>query len=90
KNVDYLYTFGSSARHIARAAIRAGFPAERVMHCANKEVLHRSLAKRVKPDTTILVKGSHKLKMGETVEFLRKVTAGRKLPRKKLPNRKQA
>ncbi|HBZ82479.1 MAG TPA: UDP-N-acetylmuramyl peptide synthase [Brevibacillus sp.] len=90
KNVDYLYTFGSSARHIARAAIRAGFPAERVMHCANKEVLHRSLAKRVKPDTTILVKGSHKLKMGETVEFLRKVTAGSKLPRRKLPNRKQA
>lgn len=82
KNVDYLYTLGRSARHIARAAIRAGFPANRVMHCPNKEVLHRSLAKRMKPDTTFLIKGSHRLKMGETVQFLCNVLArGKRKPR---------
>lgn len=70
KNVDYLYTLGRSARHIARAAIRAGFPANRVVHCLSKARLHRLLSKRMKPDTSFLVKGSHRLKMGETVYFL--------------------
>ncbi|MED4585610.1 UDP-N-acetylmuramoyl-tripeptide--D-alanyl-D-alanine ligase [Brevibacillus choshinensis] len=75
KNVDYLYTLGTSARHIARAAIRSGFPANRVVHCQTKERLHRLLSKRIGPDTTFLVKGSHRLKMGETVLFLSKETA---------------
>lgn len=73
KNVDFLYTLGSSARHIARAAIRSGFPANRVRHCLSKAGLHRRLARLMKPDTAFLVKGSHRLKMGETVEFLCRV-----------------
>lgn len=75
KNVDYLYTLGNSARHIARAAIRSGFPANRVVHCQTKGRLHRLLSKRIRPDTSFLVKGSHRLKMGETVLFLSKETA---------------
>lgn len=74
KNVDYLYTIGNSARHIARGAIRSGFPASRVVHCATKARLHRMLARRIGPDTSFLVKGSHRLKMGETVVFLCKQT----------------
>ncbi|MGG1658828.1 UDP-N-acetylmuramoyl-tripeptide--D-alanyl-D-alanine ligase [Brevibacillus sp. NRS-1366] len=74
KNVDYLYTLGNSARHIARGAIRSGFPANRVVHCATKARLHRMLARRIGPDTSFLVKGSHRLKMGETVLFLCKQT----------------
>ncbi|MFD2369784.1 UDP-N-acetylmuramoyl-tripeptide--D-alanyl-D-alanine ligase [Brevibacillus sp. GCM10020057] len=75
KNVDYLYTLGRSARHIARGAIRSGFPADRVVHCQTKTRLHRLLAKRIGPDTSFLVKGSHRLRMGETVLFLCKETA---------------
>jgi len=74
KDVDYLYTLGRSARHIARGAIRSGFPANRVIHCQTKAGLHRMLAKRIGPDTSFLVKGSHRLKMGETVLFLCKET----------------
>lgn len=74
KDVDYLYTLGNSARHIAREAIRSGFPAERVVHCRTKARLHRMLAKRMGPDTSFLVKGSHRLRMGETVVFLCKQT----------------
>ncbi|WP_411504025.1 UDP-N-acetylmuramoyl-tripeptide--D-alanyl-D-alanine ligase [Brevibacillus centrosporus] len=74
KDVDYLYTIGKSARHIARAAIRSGFPSNRVIHCQTKARLHRLLAKRIGPDTSFLVKGSHRLKMGETVLFLCKET----------------
>jgi UDP-N-acetylmuramoyl-tripeptide--D-alanyl-D-alanine ligase len=70
KNIDYLYTLGRSARHIARGAIRAGFPAERVVHCINKRQLHRFLMSRLKPNTYILVRGSRVLHMGETVNFL--------------------
>ncbi|WP_409362438.1 UDP-N-acetylmuramoyl-tripeptide--D-alanyl-D-alanine ligase [Brevibacillus reuszeri] len=70
KDVDYLYTLGNSARHIARGAIRSGFPANRVVHCRTKAGLHRMLAKRMGPNTSFLVKGSHRLKMGETVIFL--------------------
>lgn len=83
KNIDYLYTLGKSARHIARGAIRAGFPAERVIHCQSKAALHRLLAKRLKPNTAFLVKGSHRLNMGETVMFLCKET-GRLWSRSKL------
>jgi UDP-N-acetylmuramoyl-tripeptide--D-alanyl-D-alanine ligase len=81
KNVDYLYTLGTSARHIARAAIRSGFPANRVVHCRTKERLHRLLTKRIGPDTSFLVKGSHRLKMGETVLFLSKETTKIRLPK---------
>lgn len=74
KNVNYLFTLGKSARYIALAAIRAGFPAERVVHCHSKARLHRLLARRMRPNTSFLVKGSHRLKMGETVLFLCKQT----------------
>lgn len=70
KQVDYVYTLGKSARHIARGAIQAGFPPERVVHCISKRQLHRMLMKRLKPNTYFLVKGSRKLRMGETVLFL--------------------
>ncbi|QRG69490.1 UDP-N-acetylmuramoyl-tripeptide--D-alanyl-D-alanine ligase [Brevibacillus choshinensis] len=72
REVDYLYTLGASARHIARAAIRSGFPANRVIHCHTKSRLHQLLSERIRPDTSFLVKGSHRLKMGDTVLFLRK------------------
>lgn len=75
KNIDYLYTLGRSARHIARGAIRSGFPASRVVHCQTKAGLHRHLSKRIRPDTAFLVKGSHRLKMEETVHFLCNETA---------------
>ncbi|MGN7468526.1 UDP-N-acetylmuramoyl-tripeptide--D-alanyl-D-alanine ligase [Brevibacillus sp. SAFN-007a] len=82
KNVDYLYTLGRSASYIARGAIRAGFPANRVIHCQSKVVLHRCLARRMKPNTTFLVKGSHRLKMGETVQFLcNAIARGKRKPR---------
>ena len=70
RNIDYLYTLGKSARHIARGAIQAGFPAERVIHCTSREQLHRLLVKQLKPHTVFLVKGSRLLRMGKTVQFL--------------------
>jgi UDP-N-acetylmuramoyl-tripeptide--D-alanyl-D-alanine ligase len=78
KKVDYLFTLGDSARHIAEGAIRSGMPAERVIHCRSKAQLHLRLARQIKPDTSFLVKGSHNLKMNETVTFIRHYLASRK------------
>jgi UDP-N-acetylmuramoyl-tripeptide--D-alanyl-D-alanine ligase len=69
--LDYLYTYGVSAKYIGIGAVFAGFPAERVIHCVSKAQLHRLLARQIMPETSILVKGSHKLKMNETVKFIR-------------------
>jgi len=77
KGVDYLFTYGHSARQIGVGAIQAGFPRSRVIHCATKQELHRKLRQYVRPQTCILVKASHKLKMNETVGALRRA-AGRK------------
>jgi UDP-N-acetylmuramoyl-tripeptide--D-alanyl-D-alanine ligase len=75
KKVDYLYTLGKSARSIRHGATAAGFPSEKAVHCTTKRQLHQLLRRQLKPNTTILVKGSHKMKMKETVQFIRKVTS---------------
>jgi UDP-N-acetylmuramoyl-tripeptide--D-alanyl-D-alanine ligase len=71
KQVDYLYTYGVSGKYIGIGAVQAGFPAKRVFHCGSKAQLHRKLARQIKPETSILVKGSHKLEMNKTVRFIR-------------------
>ncbi|MCC0566672.1 UDP-N-acetylmuramoyl-tripeptide--D-alanyl-D-alanine ligase [Brevibacillus borstelensis] len=76
KQVDYLYALGKHARYIAAGAIRAGFPPERVILCRSKKQLHRMLHEHIRPDTSFLVKGSHRLRMNRTVDFLcRKASA---------------
>ncbi|MFY0546406.1 UDP-N-acetylmuramoyl-tripeptide--D-alanyl-D-alanine ligase [Brevibacillus sp. H7] len=75
KKVDFLYTLGNHARSIADGAIRAGFPKYRVQHCVRRGELHRLLTKLMKPNTTFLVKGSNKMKMNGTANFLRTVAA---------------
>lgn len=70
RQIDFLYTLGKSARHIARGAVQAGFPPDQVVHCASRMQLHRLLRKRLQPHTFFLVKGSRLLRMGETVQFL--------------------
>jgi UDP-N-acetylmuramoyl-tripeptide--D-alanyl-D-alanine ligase len=72
KKVDYLFTLGESAGYIARGAIRSGFPRERVIHCRSRAQLHLLLARQIRPNTSFLVKGSHKMKMDETVRFIRR------------------
>ena len=78
KKVDYLYTYGKSARFIGRGAIKAGFPSTRVVHCMTKDQLHRKLLHRLKPNTSILIKASHKMRMNHTVGYLKTVMRSRK------------
>ncbi|MFV9511537.1 UDP-N-acetylmuramoyl-tripeptide--D-alanyl-D-alanine ligase [Tepidibacillus sp. LV47] len=66
----YLYTFGKQAKYIADGAIEAGFPRSHIMTFLEKGKMHANLITKIKPNTTILIKGSHGMKMNETVHFL--------------------
>ena len=70
KGFHYLLTYGKQAQYIAAGAIEAGFPKSRIMSFLSKEQMHRSLANKIKENTTILVKGSHGMKMNETVSLI--------------------
>lgn len=71
-NPDFLYTYGNTSVHIGAGAVSAGFPAERVRHwtTVQRKDMHRLLADSIPPDTAILVKGSSRSNMYETVKFL--------------------
>jgi UDP-N-acetylmuramoyl-tripeptide--D-alanyl-D-alanine ligase len=72
KNIDFLYTYGNISVNIGIGAIKAGFPAEKVVHKTTlyKKVLCKELIKLIEPGSTILVKGSSRQNMYEIVEFL--------------------
>ncbi|MDD4803048.1 MAG: UDP-N-acetylmuramoyl-tripeptide--D-alanyl-D-alanine ligase [Syntrophomonas sp.] len=71
KNVDYLYTYGRGAKIIGKAAIAHGFPAVKVMHSSQRQVLHKKIKKNIERGATILVKGSHNIMMNKTVKFIK-------------------
>ncbi len=72
KRVHYLLTYGKLAALIRAAAIRAGLPASRARHFMNRQALHRYLGSIVTPHTTVLVKGSHKMRMHHATLYLRR------------------
>ena len=70
KAIDALYTFGKEARQIGVSAVAAGFPKDRVYHFDVRSQLHKELLKTLSGHTTVLVKGSHAMRMKDTAEFL--------------------
>lgn len=70
-NVDDLFTYGKHAKHIGMGAIEAGFPAAHVFHFEKIKDLNHSLLDVITPGTTILVKGSHSIRMNRIVHYLR-------------------
>lgn len=71
KNVTRLFTFGAKARVIGKEAISHGFSSQRVAHSSNRNTLHKRLKRTIISGSTVLVKGSHNLRMNKTVQFLR-------------------
>ncbi|UQZ81043.1 UDP-N-acetylmuramoyl-tripeptide--D-alanyl-D-alanine ligase [Paenibacillus konkukensis] len=63
--IDFVYTFGNLARHIAEEA-QARFPEGHVQSFLDKEKLTQVLKKRVKPNDAVLLKGSR----GMQLEFV--------------------
>lgn len=70
KKLHRLYTFGSAAQPLSRAAVAAGMPQKNVKHFVNRKALHMHLMNNIGPRTSVLVKGSHAVNMKQTVSFL--------------------
>lgn len=72
KGVDWLFTYGKYANHIGSAAVRSGFPKNRVRHFTSRSALHAALLQQMTSGSSVLVKGSHGVAMKDTVEYLTK------------------
>ena len=62
-NIQDLFLKGSLTRTLADAAIRKGFPVERIEFFEDPQQVVSSLRSRLKKDDWVLIKGSRKLKM---------------------------
>lgn len=70
--VDMLFTLGHKAKRIGKVAINKGLRKNKVHHFTDQNKLHRRLKSSIKPRTVILVKGSHRMNLMETAEFIAK------------------
>ncbi|MFH1690629.1 MAG: UDP-N-acetylmuramoyl-tripeptide--D-alanyl-D-alanine ligase [Candidatus Eisenbacteria bacterium] len=68
--VDRLYLFGTEVAALARGAIEAGMPAQRVRIFESKTALVDTLRKELDESAVLLVKGSRGMCMEEVVELL--------------------
>ncbi|MGE5423538.1 MAG: UDP-N-acetylmuramoyl-tripeptide--D-alanyl-D-alanine ligase, partial [Ignavibacteriales bacterium] len=72
RKISYLNTYGKGAEQIGKGAVESGFSPKKVRHFIYRRKLNRHIYRLIRPQTTILVKGSHDLRMNRTVAFLRK------------------
>ncbi|MFF2755553.1 UDP-N-acetylmuramoyl-tripeptide--D-alanyl-D-alanine ligase [Psychrobacillus sp. NPDC058041] len=72
KKVDELFTYGNFSRYITEGALSAGMVKDKAKHYTGlyRKNLHEDLLEAIEPGTTILVKGSSKQNLFETVEYL--------------------
>jgi UDP-N-acetylmuramoyl-tripeptide--D-alanyl-D-alanine ligase len=71
RGLDLLVTVGDLAGGAAaRAALAAGYPADRVLRCRDNQEVVAGLRERLLPGDTILVKGSRGMKLDEVVSAL--------------------
>ncbi|SDZ19913.1 UDP-N-acetylmuramoyl-tripeptide--D-alanyl-D-alanine ligase [Evansella caseinilytica] len=70
KGIHEIFVYGKKAKMIKQAALHSGFPARNVHHFVKREHLHERLKLSLVPDAVILVKGSHRMQMKETAEFI--------------------
>ncbi len=67
-DIDVICTYGEYAKFIKTGAVNAGH--KNVKHFLNRDKMHTWLKQNIKPKTAILVKGSNRMNMYSTVNFL--------------------
>ena len=73
--IEYLFTIGPMARHIAAAA-KTRLAEENIFHCEDREQLTERLKTVIADNTLLLVKGSRKLELEQAVDSLKRWAAG--------------
>nr|WP_281394026.1 cyanophycin synthetase [Texcoconibacillus texcoconensis] len=68
--IDMIYTYGHKAKTIAETARKNGFPQEKIFPFTNRTALHKKLKQHFSSNSAFLVKGSHRMSMKETSEFI--------------------
>ncbi|MEC0256815.1 UDP-N-acetylmuramoyl-tripeptide--D-alanyl-D-alanine ligase [Paenibacillus lautus] len=68
--VHHLLTYGRASRHARNAAVSSGLSSVQARHFNDRRALHAALYRLTTPSTTILVKGSHKMRMNQTVKYI--------------------
>lgn len=68
--VDYLLTVGDLASLIGQEAKKLGMDNSRVLICDDNQEINQQLLQLIKPDDTILLKGSRGMKLEEVEEVL--------------------
>ena len=70
--IDCLVAVGELAQSIAQGARDAGVP--QVVHCKDRDEARNILPQAIRPDSTILVKGSRGMKLEEVTARLLELT----------------
>ncbi|MCK5215800.1 MAG: UDP-N-acetylmuramoyl-tripeptide--D-alanyl-D-alanine ligase [Candidatus Omnitrophica bacterium] len=70
-NIDYVLAWGKAAKHIVSAA-RPKKDKGQVYHFEKRFELHKKVRSLCRDHDVILVKGSHSMQMGKTVDFILK------------------
>ncbi|MFH1552610.1 MAG: UDP-N-acetylmuramoyl-tripeptide--D-alanyl-D-alanine ligase [Candidatus Omnitrophota bacterium] len=68
KDIDFLITLGSRARHIAEGAIETGMEKDRVLCAESHEDAARMIWQVARPEAVVLLKGSRAAKMEEVLK----------------------
>ncbi|MGE5372685.1 MAG: UDP-N-acetylmuramoyl-tripeptide--D-alanyl-D-alanine ligase [Solirubrobacterales bacterium] len=80
RGVDQLVTYGKAARWIDEGAVQAGLSPDCIKHFESKTALKAYVRGLVKPNTTILFKASHDMRLDMTVRFVLKGGKNRAKP----------
>jgi len=75
--LDLLVTVGSLGATIARGALRAGMPDERVVHVEDPEGAAEAVQRKAAPGAWVLVKGSRGARLERVIEALSGTGSGR-------------
>lgn len=74
KQIHSIFTYGKKAKLIGTTAVKKGFSKGRVHHFTSRSELHKKLKQEIGSNRAILVKGSHKMNMKETAEYIARVS----------------
>lgn len=65
---DLIFAVGSRAKFIVEAAIKAGFPKDRIFHFIDSKEAGKAVQKELKEEDIVLVKGSQSIRMEKIVK----------------------
>ncbi|WP_423801193.1 UDP-N-acetylmuramoyl-tripeptide--D-alanyl-D-alanine ligase [Neobacillus sp. SAB-20_R2A] len=70
KGIEIILTFGEEAKWIGDGATEAGYAKEKIYHFDDREQLHQFLDNTLTHNSAILIKGSNKMNMSLTSQYL--------------------